>query len=688
MKLTTFRPGVVLAAMLLISNFPVNGQEFKMEFGDIDPDNLAMKAYVRDTSVSAMVIGDFGDISFIYDQDLGFKIIFKRHTRIKIFTKEGYDFANQSLALYSTANIKEEVIKLRATTYNLEGTKVVKSNMDKRSAIFRDEINKYWNSVKFTLPDVKEGSIIEFEYTLSSNRLFSLPVWYFQRSIPVNWSELVLEAPEYFEYKRLSTGYDPLHITTHEYGTGSVTRTTTARMDTRQAISGNPNRHNTYHDRYITNIYRMVGKDVPAFIEEPMLTTSDNYILKTHFELAFVNWPDEPPEQHTETWESINNRLMDDERLGKLPDLGIFLNKPLGEINDLYTTPEERMMAIYAYIKAHMKWDGFYSKYSESLREAYNNQSGSVADINLMLLLMLKKAGFETYPVVLSTRSNGIVIKHFPMLSSLNYVIAMVKHEGEIYLMDASDPYCTVNMLPARCLNGEGLIVEKDKADWVNLNPKRSADTKIVMSLEMDHEGDFTGTIATTEKDYAAAITRKNIEDKKSQDDYIESLEDAYEGLEIEDYRITNLEDLYKPLKEVYKVKMTGLTNVSADMMYFNPMFYERMESNYFRIEERRYPIDFGNPVHDAFYLSLKIPDGYVVEELPENIAYKFGDNRLVFSYLTEERDGVVTLRTEIHINDILFLHDDYKELKELFNSIVQKHSEMVVLKKSVKPVE
>lgn len=655
-----------------------------MKYGKIDSRNLEMKSYKKDTSVSAMVIGDIGSVRFIYDQGEGFHLEFNRHARIKIFKKEGYSFADQMLELYYHNKLKEDVIKLKAATYNLEGTKVVTSKINKKSSVFRDEINEYWNSFKFTLPDVKEGSIIEFEYTIKSNRFSGIPTWYFQNTIPVLWSEYNVEAPEFYIYKKIGTGYEPLQISQQTTGTGSITINYGGELLRDSGGAYKTARH-TETEKYKTNKYRMVAIDVPPFIVEPMLTTKENYITKVKFEIARTEVPGQMVEFYTQTWESINSRLLENGSFGEQLVGGLFLNKPLENINASVDDPVEKMVAIHKYIQDNMKWDGYSSMYSSSLRSAYNEKSGTIGDINLMLILMLKKAGFETYPVVLSTRSHGFINKLFPSLSSVNYVIAMVKHKGSTYLMDASDPYCTVNMLPIRCLNGEGLVVEKDRCNWVNLNPLKSMDSETIMSLEMDQEGDFMGTIVVTDKDYAAANRREEIEDEKSEDDYIESFENSNKGLEVLDYSFDNIKDLYKPFSANYEVKISGFSDRAGDLIYINPMFYERMERNIFRIEERKYPIDFGSPIHDVFKLSLKIPEGFYVDELPESTEIDFGDKRLVFSYRIEENEGVITLVNETHINDILFLYNDYKGLKEFFNKIVEKHSEMVVLKKTEK---
>lgn len=672
-----------LMAVLTCLSLESSAQDFKMKFGRIDDDNLKMSSYKNDTSVSAMVIGDFGNVSFNYNQNSGFQLLFKRHKRIKIFKKEGYKYADQMIRLYDGNDVKENVGRIKAVTYNFEGDRVKKSKM-KRKAVFREEINDYWNSVKFTLPDVKEGSVIEFEYTVSSDRLFSLPVWYFQESIPVKWSEFIVAAPEYFIYKQVSTGYEALSVNEHSRGTGNITISTT----TSGGYSGRGvKRSNVSTDNisFFTNIYRMVGTDIPPFIEEPMLTTKENYINKVNFELASTNWPDKPAESYTQTWESVSRQLMDHDSFGDQMEVGAFLNAPLKTISGTFSDPLKKMLAIYEYIKGHMKWNNYLSIYTtNTLRSAYRQQEGSVADINLMLTLMLQKAGFDAKPVVLSTRSHGIVNKYFPQMSTFNYVVTIVRHDGKFYLLDATEKNCPFGLLPFRCLNGEGRIISREGGNWVALNAAGSYDEECMLKLALSEDGSMKGNLERTTGGYSAFDLRNDIEKEKSHQDYIETLEDDNPGMIIEDYEFTNLDNINSPLTESYEISFMDEAEVAVDMFYLNPAFYERMENNPFKLEDRKYPIDFGAPVHRTYKVVIDIPEGYIVEEVPESQVFNFSEGSSVFNYNIVLKEDQIILENELQINRVLYAYDDYKGLKNFFDNIVKKQSEIVVLKKKV----
>ena len=74
--------------------------------------------------------------------------------------------------------------------------------------------------MKFTLPNARQGSIVEVSYRVVSDFLFNFQDWEFQHSIPTRWSEYRAVIPEYFYYERYTQGYVPLTINGHETSTG------------------------------------------------------------------------------------------------------------------------------------------------------------------------------------------------------------------------------------------------------------------------------------------------------------------------------------------------------------------------------------------------------------------------------------------------------------------------------------
>ncbi len=675
-----FRIFLLLAIVITAFSSALSAQEKKFKFGEIDQEELSMKVYPKDTSAAAVILGTTCNIKIEYDVPSGqFLAVYTRFYRIKIFNKNGYDWADHKISLYDYGGLEETVTSFKAQTYNLTNGKVVKSKISRGDLIDNRE-NMYYNSKSFTMPDVQDNCIIEFEYGIKSNYLRSLHEWYFQETIPVAWSELRVEIPEYYNYKPIMSGYEALAVRETKMGRGMINYTSRE-----TSVSGRTTDYSANQLNYTTKIDRMVGIDMPAFISEPMLTSFENYISKIEFELESTMFPNTSVKYFTESWESINKNLLESQNFGYQLDGGAYLNDVANSIKSAYQDPSQRIAAAHTFIKNHMKWNGYSGIFSTgSLRSAFNDRAGSAADINLMLVVLLKKLDFNANPVILSTRSNGLLNPFFPSATKSNYTIAHVILDNKTVLLDATEPLLPAGQLPERCLNGQGRLIVKGSGDWVNLDPGLGSEYSSVMRLKLSPTGELSGTISNVRKDYSAFRFRRSVADSKSQEEFIRDIETSNPELEIVEFKFSDLDSLNKPVIETYIINITGSTDQTPDMIYLNPMFLEKVRINPFKIKERKYPIDFSYRQVENYTLLLEIPEGYIFEELPESIKYVIPGNTASFLYVVAASGNVLRLNYTLNINKVVFLSDEYTQIKELFNKIVEKHAEQIVIKRTL----
>lgn len=442
-------------------------------FGKISHEELEMKFYHLDSTANAVVLGEYGTSRFTYNQNKGIQVLFTRHTRIKILNTAGYPWADVEIPVYHDGNSAENVTKLKGFTYNLQNDKIEKSKL-KSDGKFVEKRSEHWNVVKFTLPNVKEGSVIEYSYTIVSDFLFNLQDWEFQKTIPVAWSEYEVKVPEYFYYKQLFQGYHPLVI--NETSTASDNFTIVERERTGgEGLRDAPvqSKVSNHQIAFMTTVNRWAAQDVPAMVEESFMTTLSDYIMKIEFELASTRFPGSPVKNYTTTWENIDKELLDDDDFGDLIKRRAGLKDQVSMIIKDKVSPEEKLGAIYNFVRDAINWNGISTlNTSQSFRQTLEKKSGNAADVNLLLIGMLREAGVIADPVVLSTRTHGMLRKEFPMLSQFNYVVAHAKIGDHPLMLDATEPACPQGVLPVRCLNGEGRLVNLESGEkWVDIMP-------------------------------------------------------------------------------------------------------------------------------------------------------------------------------------------------------------------------
>ena len=186
------------------SFFNLTAQEFKL--GKVSVAELEQKVHPKDTSAVAAILYKKGKSSIEYNND-GFVLITQVDVRIKIYKKEGYDWANQSVTYYIGDNDSREKVDFSdVNTFNLVNGKIEKTKL-KSDGVFNEEVNKYRSRKKITMPNVKEGSVLEYSYTVRTPSIGMMRDWAFQTSIPVNYSEFKTYIPEYYTFNVRQKGY-------------------------------------------------------------------------------------------------------------------------------------------------------------------------------------------------------------------------------------------------------------------------------------------------------------------------------------------------------------------------------------------------------------------------------------------------------------------------------------------------
>jgi hypothetical protein len=676
----------ISAILYFVSSTPSYGQEqeIKLDFGKITEEELSMQVYEKDTSASAVILGDYGQSVFVYNEVKGIQLVFTRHTRIKILNSNGYDWADIRIPLYHNGSDKEAVGQVKGFTYNLVDGKIEKDKL-KGDAKFSEKITDNIDAVIFTMPNVKEGSVIEYSYTVTSDFLFNLWDWEFQSTIPTIWSEYKVKIPEYYQYKHLYQGYETFVI--HENYTERGTFNTLTKTRSSVGLRGN-NGATTFTNNeiaFMNYCSRWAVKDAPAMIEEPYITSMSDYVTKMEFELASIQVPGSTYENYTRTWENIDKELLDDEDFGGQLKKGGLVKSEVMALTNNTSDPIEKMALIYNHVKMSYKWNennGISSR--KGLKKVIEEKSGSAGDINLLLTLMLKEGGLTAHPVVLSTRSNGILKTALPMLSQLNYVISYVVIDGKTYLLDATDPFSNVNLLPVRCLNEKGRIVSDMPGEkWVSLEPNCNSGDFFMANLAFKENDVLTGTVSESRNNYMAMQHRSKLAKKTTTNNREEDeLTSDMHNWEIENYEIENLEKLHEPIKESYQLTFTDHYQTAGNLIYLNPFISRREESNPFKLEERKYPVDIPHPFNSTYILNLTIPEGYGIDELPENVAIALPNNAGTFIYSVKVRGNLLQVMSKVDISQRKFVPLEYPYLKAFFDQMVSKQSEQIVLKK------
>jgi hypothetical protein len=635
------------------------------KYGKVNPEEFQTKVSGADSAASAVVLFDVGKAIFeLGGRKASFVYVLERHIRYKIITKAGYDFANLEIQLFNVGDNESYLDDMEGATYNVENGKVVISKISKSSK-FTEKRNNNFTIKKFALPNVKEGSIIEFKYKIKSDFLGTLN-WHFQKDIPTLYSEYDVSIPQFLKYNMNQSGLIKV-ASKRELGQQNMA---------------------SYYGAGIVQIARTQFRieDVPALKVEKYVPTMDEYISKVEFELTSIKMPNQSFMDYVMTWPKIIAKLRGYNNFGGFLAPNDFVKTTIAKIVKPDTRPDSVPMVIFDYVKNNIKWNnqaGIYGS-STSAKQVFEKKTGNSADINLTLLALFNEARVEASPIILSTRGNG---KHpkYPILSKFDNVIIDVKIGERHIFFDATNKNHTPDIVAFQNLNHEGYRVDfrNNTGNWINTDEFKISKKNVSGYLTLDKENKLTGKLQMFSTDYTALERRNRHFSSLNEAEYLKSFKGDKPGLGISEYKTENIDNPNEPFVESMDVVIEDNVEEAGNLVYFMPLLFERTKENPFKIDDRKYPVDFGHPNEEVYRLTIEIPKEYTFDKLPKNEKISLLEDAASFSFVVSQEDNKISIVSKISFGKSVYSVQEYHDLKELFNNIVRKQAEQIVIKKS-----
>lgn len=653
---------VVLPVFLSLLVFRLTfSQDPPITWGDIPRADLEMTSLSSDPNATVYTLCDYGETSF--DDD--FNVVFKRHLRIKILTKRGYDRGTFSFQL-ANGNVKQQMNNIEGATYSLDDKgNIVKHELN-ADDIYKEDLGNNRKLCRFTLPALKQGCVIEVRYKLTTNSIFAVPDWWFQGSQPVRWSEYRLRVPTNISYAFLTMGYEP-------YTIKELTKV-------RQSFSGYA-RSLLGSDMPLCNQMRWAAQNLPALRDEPYITTLDDYTNRVVVQLAGYVFRDPHPTDVLKTWDALLEELVDSKNFGEKIDVTRHIRKLTEEVTAGLSSPEEKLRAIYRWVSSSIVWDGRYRVFTNAdIDDVIEGKRGSNAESMFLLLSMLKSAGIEGNPVILSTRGNGMVHEIYPIVDQFDYSLARVNIGAQTYFVDATNPDRPLNLLPSRVLNVKGLVVKEGSPEWVTITCPKADVLHSYATISVLNDGYVSAVLVDSMTDYGAYMERQDLTDKKDADVIRESFDTETLGLTVDSAHIDGKDSTNDPLVYEAWVSSSLYAQGNGQFVYINPQILHRTTSNPFKRENRSFPVDYSFKRNFDYTVTLTAPDSFEIVEPITNKSLSVGHDLVTYTRTVVTNRRTMLVRTQYRVNEITIEPNYYKELKALYGALIAAEEEQCVL--------
>ncbi len=637
---------LLCSTVLMAQNFP---------YGTASQAELDMKSYDKDTSANAVVLNEYGRSEIVATSAGNIRMTYEYHVKIKIFNQKGFENGTVELHLMNDEdnNYADELNSIAAiTTYKDDKGAIQVAKLDKKD-IYKTRYNKYGTTVKFAMPGLHDGCVIEYQYIIISPFFDHLHSWAFQGGLPKINSEYEARIPGFWNYNVALRG--PLKLSK---SSSAVER---------ECFS-------SYGATCDCLKLDYAMKDVPPFIIEEYMNSPKNYLATLNFDLTeYTNPYSNVKTKVTKEWSDVDHILKDETEFGAQLKKKDLVKEHIPPIVLMIGDSTQQAKVIYGWIQKWFRWNNFIGIYSmDGIKKAIETHTGNVADINLTLVNALNAAGLNAEAVLLSTREHGFINKLYPTIGDFNYVVARVTIGNKSWFLDATDPLLPFGMLPLKCLNDQGRVFSLDKPSfWVDMNTKQHRINTMALDLTLHDDGKLKGKWNHFSQSYDAYLKRKEIKKFNSPDEYVESVAGQTGRVKILRSDIPNIDSLDIPVNEDYDIELDVRGNLKGDRFVINPYIFDQIKINPFKLKDRTYPVDMGMPSEDRYVVILHIPAQYVIENRFPNQTLSLSDKDGLFATTFDENNNTYTFSSIVKLSNAIYPVGEFPYLKEFFSKII-----------------
>ena len=610
-------------------------------FGTFTAEDVNMKQCSFDPEADAIILLDKAVSS--YDDE--YRLITERRIRMKILNEKGIQRANISIPFYSKDDF-EYLSRLEAYTYNFdEAGRPTYVAVDKKS-FYTEKTTGSWSQMKFAMPAVKVGSIIEYHYVSTMKHYGGLDEWRFQTDMPTIKSSYLLQM-----------------IPTAEF-TYSVQKSSRYPI----IIQPRPNEGRVYFEM----------NNVPGLRIEPFMDAQRDYLQKVMFQFSAYLSSFGSKQKVNNTWKDLAYDLMTDKSYGSQLDKDLKID----EVKILVATQPTataKTKAVYEFVKKNIGWNGIETKYAmDGLKAVWDKKKGTSGEINLLLANLLRTAGIEAYPLLAAERDFGKIDTTFPFIDRFNKTVVLAIADGKQFVLDASQKNCPLGLTPYPLLGTTAFLVDKKNFNLVRIAPgNKYYKTSITINGDVDAKGLLTAETKVQNFDYARQTALDKIQIDKRR--FISQVfEKPYDGLSIDSFLIVTPDNDSVPLDQLVRFKQQ--LNQSSGLTFLNPNFFTGFEKNPFISSIRFTNVNFGYPYHIVVHETIKLPAG-AKAEVPEDKLIRSDDKSIESFKQVKFENGELKITLQFVQTTTLVRAENYPSIKEFYKKMVDMLNEPVLVK-------
>ncbi|HYL46521.1 MAG TPA: DUF3857 domain-containing protein [Candidatus Limnocylindrales bacterium] len=527
--------------------------------------------------------------------------------------------------------------------------------------IYSDLREKY---IKFA--EVNPGNVVGYESVQIEQPYVFDDGWYFQETVPVHRSRLVLQLPAGWEFKTFWANS----------------------AEQKPQVLG-------------SNQYAWEMDDSPAIEVEPHMPAWNS--IAVHMGIKY--YPSDPAMRmkSTGSWREIG--LWYNDLTASSRTLTPEIKQKVAELTSGLTDPVAKMKALASYAQWQIRYAaieiGIGGYQPHAAADIFTHKYGDCKDKATLLSAMLHEIGIESYYVLINV-IRRMVDPDFPTTHFNHAILAIRLPEGvpdntlfavvsdpelgRILFFDPTNPYVPLGYLPYYLQDNYGLVAGPKGGQLIHLPLLPPPTNRLIRTakINLSVSGGLDGAFQEVRWGAPAQEERRRIlgappaNRGKLFEEYVGT---SLTGFTLTKASIGNLEQYDQNLTFDYHVVVDGYAKTAGNLLIVRPRVVGSKGWSILSGKPRKYPIEFQDATRQDDVFDITLPAGYVVDELPKpvNAECPYG----MYKSKVEVEGNTLHYTRTYEIKDVYVPTQKLDEVKSFLNQIAADERSSAVLRRA-----
>ena len=643
----------ILIFLLLLPSSILSSRAFAAEWQQPTPEELSMTSSPADPNADAV---------YLYREDVTDNKLHMEavYVRLKVLRDEGKKYGDVEIL---GSGREFQITDIQGRTIHSDGTVAPFTGKPYEKLLVKTKTLQYKAKV-FSLPDVQNGSILEYRYKLRyDDRYYVSPVWDVQTALYTHKAHFHFTPTD----REVLSHIDK----------GSATSTIAYSQLLPPGYKLSPDRNGEFD---------LVLEKIPGIPKEQFEPPMDAFAYRVRFYYTSKRTAQE-------YWDAYGKGWSHD--VDKFASSSSEIQSAAKELTAGATSEDEKLNKLY---DAVMKLDNTrYSrehsqdenraegvKHIKSAADVLALKRGSPEELALLFLALARAAGFHAEAMAIVDRNRDFFQPNYLNSNQLDDLIVLVTVNGKERAFDPGERYMQYGVLRwthsfaggIRQQDGHIVIASSPGISYKDTIIQRFADLTLAPDGTVGGEANIVYTGQPAARWRQKALEGDQVQLKKDFDDELQP--DLPPGLIVKTDHFLGLDTEDATL--MVRMKVSGSLGTATGKRVFLPLsIFAAGAGNPFASSHREEPIDLRYPFQEVDQITLHLPPGFQVESLPEKSQITLPQMAVYGIGAKSDSQTITFVRSYIMAN-IMYAATEYNKLKGFFDDLSNKDRAQAVL--------